>query len=146
MHELVLHGDLFYVDKHVYMYEPPILAAVGPPTEELQHDRFTIDQLSRLAREFKAVFPDGVAPHGQLVALVHSMSAAATGTALFPAAWVRNARPPRLCLCVLKLSSDSNLDGTSCTWACWGCLLPVTVPATAVAAVAVCVVVGYRWC
>ena len=92
LHELVLHGESFYVDKYVFMFEPPVLdPAVGPAVEEPRHDQFTIDQLARLALEFRAVFPDGAAPQGQMVALVHRMSAVATGTSLLPAAWVRDA-------------------------------------------------------
>jgi hypothetical protein len=90
LHELVLQGDAFHIDKHVYMYEPPTAGpdVAGVPVEEPQHDQFTVAQLVELAGELRAVYPDNLAPHGDMTSLLHGLSAVATGTSLLPAAWL----------------------------------------------------------
>mmetsp|Transcript_393 Transcript_393/g.1095 ORF Transcript_393/g.1095 Transcript_393/m.1095 type:complete len:397 (+) Transcript_393:1478-2668(+) len=89
LHELVLHGDSFLVDKHVFMYEPPSPPEVpAEPVEPPRHDAFTVAQLEQLAGELSAVYPDHVAPHGRVTALLHGLSAVAMGTSMLPAAWL----------------------------------------------------------
>lgn len=90
LHELVLHGDTFHVDKRVYMYEPPASdkGVGGPPLEVQIHTQFSVAQLEQLTTEFRAAYPDFIAPHGQMTALLHGLSAVATGTSLLPGAWL----------------------------------------------------------
>merc|ERR1712226_686168 len=83
LHELVLDGQDYIVDRSVYMYEPPAPDRnPGPPAEERSPDCFAIEQLEQLAEQFAVATPKQVLPIRHFVSVLHTTSAVAVGSAV----------------------------------------------------------------
>ena len=89
LHELVLHGEDYFVNESVYMFEPPKPSPLEEPTEEDLHpSHFTIAQLTDLVEQFEAAAPGYTMPSRNFIALLHGLSAVSVGSSLLPEAWL----------------------------------------------------------
>ena len=111
--ELVLHGEDYFVNESVYMFEPPKPSPQQEPTrEDLHPSEFTINQLAELTAQFAVVAPGHTMPVRNFIGLLHGLSAVSVGSGLLPEAWL-NLDVARVEAVAAQIANGSYVDWRS---------------------------------